>query len=179
MSGALINVTIEDREVKADFARIAAKVKDMTPFMGVVGETIRTSVIRNFVAGGRPDKWQISKRVQKKGGKTLIKSSELMGSVHYVAHMNGVDVGTNIVYAAAQHFGMNKSMMVKVKEHMRKVSSRDVFRGKKKIASGVGHVTDHDRMQKMNLPARPFLMIQEEDWPVIKEQAEHYLLKEN
>ncbi len=182
MSGSLINLKIDDREVKDTFRRLTEKVADMTPLMETIGEVGVTSIMRNFQAGGRPDRWTPSQRVQKKGGKTLIKSGRLMHSLmHFQAGPLSVTWGTNVSYAAAHQFGSKKSFFVEVKEHMRRAHGRDIrAAGKplgKLLAAGQAHVNMHRRMQHMNLPKRPFLMIQDDDWPVIKANAENYLLE--
>ncbi|MDA8170309.1 MAG: phage virion morphogenesis protein [Nitrospiraceae bacterium] len=183
MSGSMIQLSVDDREALGAISRLAEKGRDMTPLMETLGETIRSSVVRNFEAGGRPDRWPKSQRVIKKGGKTLIKSGRLMNSIHARAYPNMVEVGTNVIYAAAHQFGNRKSFFVEVGEHMRRAHSRDVREGGKPrgrlLAAGQAHVNMHRRMQHMNLPKRPFLMIQDKDWPVILGHAKNFLAEAN
>lgn len=166
MSGAVIEVKIDDREVRDLLTRIAAKTGNLTPAMKINGEIITRSVKENFRQGGRREKWKAladatlmqtmggRKAIKKRGGvragairrladrKILIKSKVLMDSIHPEASSKEVKIGTNVAYAALQQFGGKAG------------------RGK-----------------KVTVPARPFLMVQDEDWPAIKEALEDYLLR--
>lgn len=138
----MITIRVDDSEVKNLLKNLQAKMRDLTPVMKIVGQTIRTSVIKNFEQGGRPVKWKPSARASIKGDKTLIDTSRLMGSITPRAYSNKAEIGTNVIYSAIHQFG-----------------------GK----AGRG--------RKAKIPARPFLMVQEEDWKEIKETVQGYLLK--
>lgn len=166
MSGSVIEVKIDDREVRDLLSRIAAKTGNLTPAMKTIGEIVLRSVKENFRQGGRPEKWKpLSQRTlhsvaggkkgyKKSGGlragsirrlkdrKILIASKRLMDSISYKEEKDKVTIGTDVVYAALHQFGGKAG------------------RGK-----------------KINVPARPFLMVQEEDWPAIKEALEDYLIR--
>lgn len=51
MSGALVNIKVEDKEVKDLFARMKERGKDLLPAMKVSGQIVRTSVVKNFEEG--------------------------------------------------------------------------------------------------------------------------------
>jgi len=57
MAGAAVEVTTNVKEVQGVFAKAQGMLRDMTPFMRIVGEIVRTSVVENFQQGGRPEKW--------------------------------------------------------------------------------------------------------------------------
>ncbi|MBE7415089.1 MAG: phage virion morphogenesis protein [Deltaproteobacteria bacterium] len=158
-----INIKMELDGVRDLFRRLKKAGGDFTPVMKVIGETVKTSVKRNFLEGGRPGKWtplspETLKRKRNKG-RVLIEESHLMASVNWRATPRSVEVGTNKVYAAIHQFGFDGT--VRITAHRRKVKSRDIKEGRKTIASGIGFVRDHERMMKV--PARPFLMVQDED----------------
>jgi phage virion morphogenesis protein len=118
----------------------------MGPARQQIGNDLVVAFQKNFDAEGRPEKWKPlkestmvrklrrfkgtytkkgklsakGKRIQK-GSKILMDSSRLRNSIVYQVLTNGVQIGTNVVYAATHQFG------------------RDA------------------------IPARPFLVIQEED----------------
>ncbi len=154
-----INVSIDDKEVKKTLELLRRRVGNLRPAMKAIGETVRTSVIKNFTAEGRPDKWtrlspvtlglawsmkgkkthvKSGKRETKafskykSGKKILTDSADLRNSITAKAYDDRVEIGTNVRYAAIHQFG-----------------------GK----AGRG--------RKVNIPARPFLMVQNEDWSVI------------
>lgn len=152
-----IRVEIKDEEVKRLFNRLSARVKDLTPAMKEIGEIVRSSVVKNFVSGGRPQRWKpnaaatimrgISRRqFTKKGalssgasrklskGKVLIDTARLQNSITAKAGTDRAEIGTNVEYARIHQLG-----------------------GK----AGRG--------RKVTIPARPYLMVQDEDWKPIKE----------
>ncbi len=110
---------------------------DIAATMLAVGEAIRTSTLERFDRGkdpeGRP--WKTSIRAQKEGGKTLVKTAQLRNAIH-VEHSNkGVEVGTNLIYAATHQFGdRNRTIRTKT-----------------------------GRTVHVDIPARPYMGITEDD----------------
>jgi phage virion morphogenesis protein len=160
----IIKVELKDHGVKDMLARLQERMGNMTSFMKEVGELVRSSVIKNFMKGGRPEKWKphalatILGGISKKkftqrgglktgssrklaGGKVLIDTARLMNSVTSRARNDRVEIGTNVIYAAIHQLG-----------------------GK----AGRG--------RKVTIPARPFLAVQDEDWTEIKKTIERYLM---
>ena len=176
MSGAALTVKIDDREVKKLLCRIQKNLGDLTPAMKIIGSTVRTSIIRNFEKSGRPSKWaKHSKQTEDrrgKGAKILMAqgfAGGLAGSINYQADKDSVEIGTNKIYGAVHQFGAKKgsfgTVAANIKAHLRK---------------GV-KVKAHTR--KMNLPwgdipAREFLMVQDEDWTEITAELNDYIIGE-
>lgn len=165
MSGAAITVKIDDREVKELLNRIQKNLGDLTPVMKIIGSTVRTSVIRNFEKGGRP-KWPkhstVTKKRRGKSAKVLMVqglAGGLAASINYQADKDSVKIGTNKIYGAVHQFGAKKgsfgTVAANIKAHLRK---------------GI-KVKAHTRKMKLpwgDIPARPFLMVQDEDWEEIR-----------
>ena len=72
------------------------------------------SIEKNFKEQGRPAKWEGLKastlkgrrRGRGRGGpKILISTARLKNSIAYRVHTQGLEIGTNVVYAKRQHFG--------------------------------------------------------------------------
>lgn len=188
MSGVTVNIDIQDKEIHALLKQIAARISDITPAMEEIGEIVRASVVRNFRAGGRPGKWKKSSRAKSDSGQTLLDSGRLRNSFS-VAHghpegyakvsKDEVAVGTNVVYAAVHHFGAEKgefgTKAVNVKTHKRTIEKAfgRVLESPKTI-----DVKGHTRQQQLpwgDIPDRPFLMIQAEDWTEIMTMLGKYL----
>ncbi|KJR41900.1 phage virion morphogenesis protein [Candidatus Magnetoovum chiemensis] len=171
MSGALIEITIEDAGVKEMLEAISRRVSDLKPAMEIIGAVVRRSVQNNFRAGGRPKSWKPSLRAKRTGKRTLIDTQRLFNSITYRAAKSQVEIGANVKYAAAHQFGSNESALVR--QHSRKVKSRDIKEGGRKTLSGIGIVKAH--LRKMNIPARPFLLVQEEDWEEITKALKSFI----
>lgn len=147
MAGSAITMRTNADKVGGELQVIARRCGTMLPAMQIIGETVTTSVVENFQAGGRPNGWQAlapATLAKKKGGSILVGkgfAGGLMGSIHYQAGNDSVLVGTDKVYGAIHQFGG--------------------------LAGRGGAV---------EIPAREFLMVQDEDWPAIKEQLADYIL---
>lgn len=136
-----IKVSIQDRGIREMLEGLQGRMGNLTPVMRAIGETVRTSVERNFEAQGRPGKWLPSQRVLRSGGQTLSLTGRLRRSFSVQATGSRATVGTNVVYAAIQQMG-----------------------GK---AGRGGQVT---------IPARPFMLVQDEDWAQINRQLADYIM---
>jgi len=165
MSG--ISIKIDDTTIMATLSRIRLHLGDMTPALHDIGEIVKSSVKHNFSAQGRPKKWPASKRARDEGGQTLSDTARLRNSFTVAVSNNSVAVGTNVVYARVHHFGAKKGSFgtfpVTVKAHKRKGSP----------------VKAHQRSVKLpwgNIPARPFMMLQDEDKVEINAVLNDYLL---
>lgn len=172
MSGAAIEVKIDDKQVKELLGRIQKNLGDLTPAMKIIGSIVRTSIIRNFEKSGRPRWAKHSKMTEKrrgKGAKILMAqgfAGGLAASINYRAHKKSVEIGTNKIYGAIHQFGAKKgsfgAVVAKIKAHLRK---------------GV-KVKAHERKMKLpwgDIPARPFLMVQDEDWVEIRAALNDYI----
>ena len=165
-----INVEIKDKEIKRLFTRLQRNLSDLTPAFQRIGEIIRSSVIRNFREGGRPDKWTPTKvrsmsrahagkqarpgarrkaytlrggsKRNTSGKKTLVDTARLQNSITARAGADRVIVGTNLVYARIHQMG------------------------------GMA-----GRNKKVRIPARPYLMVQEEDWETMRDCLRGFLMK--
>ncbi|MYG80960.1 MAG: phage virion morphogenesis protein [Gemmatimonadetes bacterium] len=99
----------------ADTALLRRRVADMAAVLekdpqvafDEVGQILVTSTVLRFKRGVGPDgePWPKSRRAEREGGKTLVDKARLRNSITHVASADGVDVGTNVVYAAVHQFG--------------------------------------------------------------------------
>jgi phage virion morphogenesis protein len=163
-----ITMNLDADAAKAMLSALSASMKDMTPVLKPIGETIRTSIVKNFEVGGRPQGWMklspltvikargyktarakgnvfnVGVKAGESGKKILVSSGRLMKSINVQqVSAREVVVGTNVVYAAIHHFGGQAG-----------------------------------RGRKVTIPARPYMLIQKEDWEEIARIASDYLLKQ-
>ena len=146
MDNGFIRVEIKDEGVRKMFAELRAAATNMTPLMKVIGEIIRSSVIRNFETGGRPDKWRRHSPKTRRitGDRVLINTARLMKSISAKAYPDRAEIGTNVVYGRIHQLG------------------------------GMA-----GRNRKVRIPARPYLMVQDEDWPEIRSAAARHITGRN
>lgn len=158
---ATISVTIDDSAVKSLFGRIGRRLSDSTPLMRIIGETIRSSAERNFTAAGRP-RWKPSARAAADGGQTLSLTGRLRRSITVEAGNGWAAVGTNVAYAAIHQFGG------KTRPRVIRPKNKKALRTPFGIFKKVNHPGS-------KIPARPFLMVQPEDWTEIGHAVNDYL----
>ncbi|GAB6100434.1 hypothetical protein JCM16358_23130 [Halanaerocella petrolearia] len=106
------------------------------------------------------DKWEKSHRAKAEGGKTLSDKGTLKNSITYKATSKKTDVGSNIIYAAVHQQG--KEIKVKNADYLH-------FKAGGRWA----------KKKKVEIPARPFLGISEEDQVevkhIIKDRIDNHL----
>jgi phage gpG-like protein len=163
-------IKIDDSELQKVCAKIIQRGTNKKNGLRTIGAIARESIRYNFRAGGRPNKWAESKGAAKRRGQTLRRSGRLMNSITSTISGESVIVGTNVIYAAVQNYGAKKfsfgTVVAKVKAHSRKNPAGDIKSGRKKLAGGVSFVRAHTRKMQLpwgDIPARPFMVLQQED----------------
>ena len=168
-----IEIKANAREIQENLSRLSGRMRNLSPVMRQIGEIVRTSVERNFAGTGRPAKWPESLRVKRKGGQTLSDTGRLRRSFTVRADNSSVAVGTNVIYAAIHQFGgklPSRTGVLAFNNNGRFMSRGDASRR----ASGAIRIA-FARYSGSTIPARPFLMVQNEDWTEINSVLNRYL----
>lgn len=161
-----INATIERHEFDTLLEIMKDRAVHLKPIMAVTGNMVVKSVRQNFREGGRPEKWEKSKKSK---GMTLIGTGALMKSIHYKVHDDGM--GVTIMtgpqkYAAILHFG-GTTAPHEIKA--RNFKALGFMRGGEKVHYRKVHHPGS------NIPARPYMLLQDEDIENIKKVMLEYL----
>lgn len=187
MAGATIEISAKDH-VGPLLRQIEARLKALKPAMGIVGEIVRTSIVRNFEKEGRPVGWaplsKLTVKMRKGREHPILRrqgfAGGLMGSISVRAYNDRAEVGTNKVYAAVHQFGAAKgsfgSVEAIVRSHTRWI--KQAFG--KAIEPREVMVREHKRKMVLpwgNIPARPFMMVQNEDWEEIRAELAEFLVR--
>lgn len=136
---------------------------DKKDLNAALGEVVRESTVTRFRTGKGPDGklWKTSARAALEGGKTLVQSARLKNSIHAKSDASGFAVGTNVIYAATHQMGAkNRTIRAKTSKGLR-------------FKVGGSWITT--QKVRVNIPARPFLGISEEDRTEIKRTLEDAL----
>ena len=166
MSGILFEWKSE--ELQKQLGKVADRIENKT-LLKKAGAVVRESVRTNFAAGGRPDEWD---ELKHRKGQPLRDTGRLQNSITSRVSGKVVYVGTNVKYAAVQQFGAAKGSFGTVVAH---VKGHDRTRNGKTY-----QVRPHTRRQKApwgTIPARPFLMVQEEDKVAIRAVLADYIVE--
>jgi len=150
-----------DEQVQETLRVLVNRLGDPGRPLKECGMALVRSIAQNFKAGGRPVKWKPSARaLREAGAKTLIKTARLKNSIHADVHGNKLIVGTDVKYAAIQHLGG-------------KIKARIIVPKKAKALRWIGpggkvRFAKRVKIPESRIPARPYLVVQGEDWRVFR-----------
>lgn len=150
--GIETTIAIDDSELKNIIKKVRAKFSNLQPAMSIVGEILLTSIQRNFEVGGRPQKWTPLKKATIK---QRTAQKKWPGQILIRTGVSGGLLGSISYRAAADHVTLSANKKYAAIHH---------FGGK----AGRGH--------KVLMPARPYMMVQDEDWAEIKAALGDYLM---
>lgn len=151
---------INSIRIEGDTRRLISKLRsisniDTKEINKAVAESLRTSTSERFSEQKEPSgkRWVNSIRASESGGVTLVKDAMLKNSIKSQANKSGAAVGTNTIYARTHQFGDKRTIRARTEKGLRfRVNGKWIT--KKSV--------------KINIPARPFLGINEEDQREIK-----------
>ena len=137
---------IDDAQLRAGLHSLIALGRDAGPIMADIAAIGESSTRMRFRTETGPDgqKWKPSLRARITGGRTLTKDGHLSGSISGRHGRDFAEWGVNRIYAAIHQFG----------GEIRAKGGSLRFR----LANG-GFAT----VQKVTMPARPFLGISDDD----------------
>lgn len=167
---ASIEIKVDDAEIRDLLEQLGRRAENLLPAMKRGAEHMLFSVQENFSQGGRPTRWLPSARAIRQGGQTLVDTRRLESSLTYRADQDSFRVGTNVVYARPHQFGVNR--MVEIPTHKRLVKKAFGKTLKFPVWATIERYARH-----MNLPARPFLLVQDEDRDELRFIIRDFLLK--
>ena len=148
MGGAGVSVKVDDREVKKLLAGILKRLGNPAPAMKILGAIARTSIIRNFEKGGRPTKWQALSPETLKTKK-----------------------GTAILREQGMAGGLMGSVNYQAFGKKAVISANKVYAAIHHFGGKAG------RGRKVTIPARPYMMIQDEDWVEMKAALGDFIVR--
>lgn len=153
--------TVED--IKQALGSKVAEIKSAA--LKVIAREARDSINKNFEQGGRPVVWKPSERARKKGGKTLIKSGNLMRRINIEIDEAGskVKLGSTLPYARIHQEGGS------IQRKAGTVMLRTTRSGATRFA-GAKHKKKREAVRKghvIKIEPRPFLVVPETDYPRI------------
>jgi len=144
-----------------------------------IGLSLVTSTQHRFEESQGPDgsPWPPSIRALATGGKTLIESARLMRSISYQASDSGVEVGTNVIYAAIHQFGGDINQPARSGTVHFKTSKKTGKRlpGFRKASRADEHRDVSIGAHTVHMPARPFIGLDDDDDREILRIAEEWL----
>ena len=143
----------------AALGQAAQKLGNTQALMESIGEALVSGTLKRFDAEEYPqgNKWEPSGRASEEGGQTLTDTGRLRRSIDYAATAGKVMVGSNLAYARIHQEGG----IITPKNAKKLVFTG---RGGKKVA-----------VDKVTIPARPYLGVSEEDMDDVKAAMTDFL----
>ena len=147
MAGASVSIDHNGQAFAAAVGEVADRFGSAIPAMRIIGETVAASIQRNFETGGRPTGWQPLSEATR-----------------------AVKKGGSILVAKGFAGGLLGSIHAEPEEHVVYVGTDKVYGAIHQFGGQAG------RGRKVTIPARPFLMVQDEDVEEIVELLGDYIL---
>lgn len=149
MSGFALNLTLDDASAMKGVGALLASLGNLRPVLNEIGAELEKTTLDRFETGVGPDgiAWKPSRRAAETGGQTLVESTALRDSVHYVADDHGVEIGAGGpagAYAPIHQFGGT-------------ITAKD---GYLKFRLGSGAFVS---VKSVTIPARPYVGLSAED----------------
>lgn len=179
MSGVSLSIDLKDDELAlAVLGNLVARLDDPTPAYEDVGQALITSTHHRWDQGISPSgsPWPKSLRVKKYGGSTLKLSARLYRSISANASRTGVEIGTNVVYAAIHQLGGTidqdaRDQVLHFKVNKRTGTWRFARATKKATLAQKRRIGAHT----VTMPARPFIGLDQDDPRTIATIFQNYL----
>jgi phage virion morphogenesis protein len=154
-----ITITIDNKEILATLQKAIKAGANLQPVMQEIGEIMLLSTKLNFEQQGRPTPWKKSRRVERGGGQTLSDKGRLRNSFTCDATADKVTIGTNVEYAPHLQFGTKPR----------------IIRPNKAKALNIPGIGFRKKVNHPGMPARPFLLVQDNDVKKIIHVIESHL----
>jgi len=148
MGGVAVSIKVDDREVRKLLGGLLKRMGNSAPAMKILGAIARTSIVRNFEKGGRPTKWQALSPETLKTKK-----------------------GTAILRGQGMAGGLMGSVNYKPFSDKVVISANKIYAAIHHFGGKAG------RGRKVTIPARPFMMVQDEDWVEMKAALGDYIIR--
>ena len=172
-----ITITIDDTEVRRLLAGMQERGSNLRPALNVAATMMQQAVRNNFAQGGRP-KWL---PLKSREGQPLRDTGRLMNSLTREATQTEARVGTNVVYAAVHHFGAAKgsfgTFLHQVKPHQRIINQAFGKRLRFPVATSVGSHIRRAKLPWGDIPARPFMMLEDTDVTDIRDMLARWIME--
>lgn len=155
-----ISIRVDDAEVLAGLGRVDDRMGNARGLYDAIGAAMVVSTQMRFERQESPDgnPWPPSLRAILEGGETLRESGRLYGSLTHQADADGVEWGTDVIYAAVHQFGATIVPKSAGALHFR-------------LPGDLGWVT----RQSVTIPARPYLGVDDDDQAEILALTEDWL----
>lgn len=139
-------VKIQDAVLQRRIDALQAGLADATPLMRIWGEIAQTSISENFEVGGRPDKWQALSDV------TIALKGHARPLIGRTRNLSSIVVRPE-----------SQRVLVGTQPAAKDYAAIQQFGGK----AGRG--------RKVKIPARPYLLLQDEDREEMADESRSYL----
>lgn len=179
ISGTTIEV--DDRQVKAAFARLSALAIAPGPVLDEVGDNLTEMRRARFIRGQGPNRVPWKAKRPRKDGKNLplVVSGRLRDTLAWRREGDAVLIGSDLPYARIHEFGGQ----IRQYAYSRKVGFRaGTVRGQQRLvfarrkeATSFKPVTYGERL--INIPARPFLATDAEDTAEIRDIVDRQIAR--
>lgn len=167
MSGVAISIEANgESAVMQALARLSAFNQSKPKLFDAIGQTVVSNIRSRWTKGeGLEGKWRLSGRVMREGGTTLRDTSRSMNSITHNVLPGGVEIGTDVEYAAIHHFGGEIHYEARMRRTYFRQNQWTGLVGNKFVRKARSNFMQESmgKAYKINMPRRPFLGLTESD----------------
>ena len=143
----------DDKEVQKKLKLMKSRLGSLQPANEIIGEIVHSSILRNFEEGGRPEGWP-----------------DLADSTKKQREKEGSWPGQILVRNGARNGLMGAVSYDALPDAV-------VFIGNKEYSAIQHFGGKAGRGRKTTIPARKYMMVQDEDWDEIMDALNHYIFE--
>lgn len=170
---ASLRVTADVKTALTDLLGLQDRIRNLRPALAEIQRLALASIRHNFTVGGRPQRWAPLKNPRQEGrggrGKILIRTGALQSSIEGRTNPTSVVLETSLKYAAIHQFG-GTVHLPEILPRRARVLSWINRSGQRVFARRV-------RPHAVNIPARPYMMIQKNDEEVFSTVLTRYFMR--
>ncbi|HFR1360801.1 TPA: phage virion morphogenesis protein [Shigella sonnei] len=174
----MLTVDIDTRGVQRHLNHLLQGIKHRQPLMQALAGDMWNAVEENFKQQGRPTwaGWSPAYAARRGPGQILQRKGRLAASIVPVADNQMARVGTNVKYAAIHQFGGTINMPARSQRAYYR-QRKDGTIGNRFVHKSRSNYSEWHTLPAYNIeiPARPFLQLTDEDISTLEETAQHYL----
>ena len=179
-----LRVELDDKEAKGYMRELVRRGSDLQPALKRCGIVMTRSFALNFKQEGRPSHWRpLSANTiagRRKGSSRILQDTGMLrmstisrtapGNIYHLSR-NMLKMGSNLKYAVYHQFGTQPYIIRPRNAKVLRFTVAGTGRSRKRIV--FAKVVHHP-----GLPARPFVVIQDEDVKAMREIFRSYVLGE-
>ncbi|HDW3554131.1 TPA: phage virion morphogenesis protein [Escherichia coli] len=174
----MLTIKVNTQGIERHLNQLLSGIKNRQPLMQALAGDMWDAVEENFKRQGRPAwaGWSPAYAARRGPGQILQRKGRLAASISPDADNDNARVGTNVAYAAIQQLGGTINIPARSQRAYYR-QRKDGTVGNRFVRKSRSNYSEWHTLPayKIEMPARPFLQLADEDISTLEETAQTYL----